>query len=348
MKEIFRNCLKSGVIGVGISMIFFVTFQGIPDKPYMIIINIAFGIVFGFAAGFLIGLGNTTAMHFFGPLISRFYDSLFIRILMYYLVSAAVFYGLVSLLEVVVPGFIPPPYGLYASLGVGIASVMVGLFFEYAEEKEEKIRLERAARELAIVEERNRIARELHDSVSQNLFGISLNLNTLQILLDKDPQKAGEIIAQLREMVCEVQAEMRLMIYELRPVNFKERGFFEALETMAGLFQNRYHLEVDCLLTGDETTIPVKTQIALYRVVQEALNNAARHAEATKVRVTLEITKHGAALTVSDNGRGFDPQTVDENLHYGLTGMRERLAAIGGRFTIDSAPDRGTVITARV
>jgi signal transduction histidine kinase len=105
----------------------------------------------------------------------------------------------------------------YSSMGVGIVSAMICFYFEYLTIKDERIRLEEKNKELAVVEERNRIARELHDSVSQSLFGISLNLNTLELILESQPAKAKALIGQVKEMVEEAQREMRLMIYGLQP-----------------------------------------------------------------------------------------------------------------------------------
>ena len=230
-------------------------------------------------------------------------------------------------------------------MGVGIISAMICFYFEYLAIKDERLRLEEKNKELAVIEERNRIARELHDSVSQSLFGISLNLNTLELILQSQPDRAGALIGQVKEMVEEAQREMRLMIYGLQPAVLREKGFFEALETLGELFCTRYQLEVTSLLEGDETKIDHKTQLALYRVIQEALHNIVKHARATKAKVP--SPSRGEAGQDRDNGQGFDErQTKGSGL--GLAGMKERIAALEGDFHLSAAPGEGTTITVRV
>jgi signal transduction histidine kinase len=224
---------------------------------------------------------------------------------------------------------------------------MICFYFEYLAIKDERLRLEEKNKELAVIEERNRIARELHDSVSQSLFGISLNLNTLELILQNQPEQAGALIRQVKEMVEEAQREMRLMIYGLQPAVLREKGFFEALETLCELFGSRYQLEVISLLEGDETKIDHKTQLALYRVIQEALHNIVKHARATKAKVSLTIQEGEAVARIEDNGQGFDErQTKGSGL--GLAGMKERIAALEGDFHLSAAPGEGTTITVRV
>jgi signal transduction histidine kinase len=230
------------------------------------------------------------------------------------------------------------------SLGVEVASMMNAFFFIYTEQKDELIRLEQENRELWVMEERNRIARELHDSVSQNIFGIRLNLGTLDYVTDQDPQRAHEINKLLQGMVEEVQTELRLMIYELRPATIAEHGFFEALESMVSLFRARYNLDILTDLQGDET-LDSRKQLVLYRVLQESLNNIVKHAGATKVNVSLYLQQGRGRLLVRDNGKGFNCNDLSDGaIHFGLSGMKERVAEIGGEFSIQSADGAGTTV----
>ena len=236
----------------------------------------------------------------------------------------------------------------YSSMGVGIVSAMICFYFEYLTIKDERIRLEEKNKELAVVEERNRIARELHDSVSQSLFGISLNLNTLELILESQPAKAKALIGQVKEMVEEAQREMRLMIYGLQPSVLREKGFFEALETLGELFSTRYQLEVTSLLEGDETRIDHRTQLALYRVVQEALHNIVKHARATKAQVSLTIQEGEVVARIEDNGQGFDTSARSEAPVLAWRGMKERISALQGDFHLNPVVGKGTTITVRI
>jgi signal transduction histidine kinase len=194
---------------------------------------------------------------------------------------------------------------------------------------------------------RNRIARELHDSVSQNLFGISLNLRSLDYALEQDPVKACQITKLLQEMVEETQTEMRLMIYELRPAAHEEKGFFEASESMINLFRIRYNLDIHSSFTGDEA-LDSRKQLMLYRILQELLANVAKHAQATKVNVNLYSGQGKVDLLVYDNGKGFQIQEIDENNHFGLKEIKERVAEMGGKLIIESNWGEGTKIKIQV
>ena len=134
-------------------------------------------------------------------------------------------------------------------------------------------------------------------------------------------------------MVEEAQREMRLMIYGLQPAVLREKGFFEALETLGELFSTRYHLKVTTLLEGDETRIDHRRQLALYRVIQEALHNIVKHARATEAKVILTIRKDEVVARIEDNGQGFDErQTKGSGL--GLAGMKERSIILARQKTL--------------
>lgn len=346
MTELFNWVKWGGLIGIGIAMMFMLTFEHSFVDPR----TWFYYTIFGLLAGVLITVGN----FLFEDMVFRNVSArnkllLLAQLLIRYIFSCALFYFLAITYRSYVYSFFPNHKVIVGtSLAVGIASVMVGLFWGFAAEKDERIKLEVENKKLAVVEERNRIARELHDSVSQNLFGISLNLKTLKYMLNRDLEKASETIDQLQEMVAEIQTEMRLMIYELQPVALSEKGFFEALENLAGLFKVRYNLGINCYFAGNENELDSKGQLTLYRVLQESLNNIARHANARKVKVFLEVKNGHGQLTIRDDGKGFELAELNDEKHLGVRGMRERVNEIGGEFMIESAPNKGTNVMVRV
>ncbi len=343
MGKELRTIIYSGIIGIGISLMFMLTLEGF---PHAITPFIAYTIL-GLVAGFFISFSYLITKRLFSR-FKAYNEHLFLRIIHSYLVCTFAFF-LVALVMTLLPWSIFPSLktAFYSSMGVGIISAMICFYFEYLAIKDERLRLEEKNKELAVVEERNRIARELHDSVSQSLFGISLNLNTLELILQSQPEKAKTLIGQVKEMVEEAQREMRLMIYGLQPTVLREKGFFEALETLGELFCARYQLEVASLLEGDETKIDHRTQLALYRVIQEALHNIVKHARATKAKVLLAIQDGEVVVKIEDNGQGFDEhQTKSPGL--GLAGMRERISALQGDFHINPVIGKGTTITVKV
>lgn len=345
MRTLIEWSKWGGLIGIGISMMFLLTFEGSFPEPRVWF----YYAVFGLMAGVLITVGNlfTETLYRYFPASGKLF--LLIQLLIRYFVSAILFYLNAIFYKAYIFNFFPNRQALLGTtLAVGVAAVMIGLFWGYTAEKDERIKLEIENRKLAVVEERNRIARELHDSVSQNLFGISLNLNTLKYLWEHEPEKAKEIIDGLREMVAEVQTEMRLMIYELQPITLSENGFFEALENLAGLFRERYNLDICCYFTGDEGELDEKRRLVFYRVLQESLHNIIRHAQAEKVKIDLKIASGHGYLTVRDDGKGFELTELDNKGHLGVRGMRQRVAEVGGVFKIESASNEGTTVSASI
>lgn len=338
-----RTFIYSGMIGIGISFMFMLTLEGFPQTITPFITYT----IFGLAAGFLISFSYVITNRLFSR-FKAYNEHLFLRIIHSYLVCTIAFF-LVALVMTLLPWSIFPSLktAFYSSMGVGIISAMICFYFEYLAVKDERLRLEEKNKELAVVEERNRIARELHDSVSQSLFGISLNLNTLELILQSQPDRAGALIGQVKEMVEEAQREMRLMIYGLQPAVLREKGFFEALETLGELFCTRYQLEVTSLLEGDETKIDHRTQLALYRVIQEALHNIVKHAHATKAKVLLTIQDGEVVARIEDNGQGFDARQANSP-GFGLAGMKERISALQGDFYLNTVIGKGTAITVRI
>jgi PAS domain S-box-containing protein len=202
--------------------------------------------------------------------------------------------------------------------------------------------LRRQAGELAAGEERAHLARELHDSVTQALFSMTLVSRSVEMLLDRDPDAARAQLSQLRDLQREALAEMRALIFELRPGNLEQDGLIRALRTHTAALQGRIGLPVVVESTLDER-LPLPIEEVLYRISQEALHNVVKHANARQVRVEIGRIKSGVRLSIIDDGKGFDPDRVPAG-HLGLAGMQARATKIGARFSCRSVPGEGTTI----
>ncbi|MCL4861028.1 MAG: PAS domain S-box protein [Caldilineaceae bacterium] len=210
----------------------------------------------------------------------------------------------------------------------------------------ENARLFGQAQQLAAVEERQRLARELHDSVSQALYGIALGARTARVQLERDPSKAfapTDYVLQLAEAGL---AEMRALIFELRPESLAQEGLVAALTKQADSLRARHQIEVQTGF-GPEPDVALDIKEALYRIAQEATHNIVKHAHASRVDVRLSEEDGALVLEVQDNGRGFDTG-ADFPGHLGLKSMRERAIRLGGSLTIDSAPGQGSLVRARM
>ena len=210
----------------------------------------------------------------------------------------------------------------------------------------ENARLYHAAQQKAALEERQRLARELHDSVSQALYGIGLGARTARTLLDREPERAIEPLDYVLQLAEAGLTEMRSLIFELRPESLEREGIVTALNRQAKALHARHGLNVE-VTTCAEPDAPLDIKEAIYRIAQEALHNVVKHARATSITLQLAAGDDHLSLTIRDNGIGFD-STGSFPGHLGLRSMRERATRLGGAFTIQSAPTRGTTLTATV
>jgi signal transduction histidine kinase len=210
----------------------------------------------------------------------------------------------------------------------------------------ENARLYQQASQLAAVEERQRLARELHDSVSQALYGIALGARTARTQLDRDPARAAEPVDYVLSLAEAGLAEMRALIFELRPESLELEGLVAGLEKQASAMRARHHVEVEATLC-EEPDVSLRVKEAISRIAQEALHNTVKHARATHVDLKLQCTEDELAIEIRDNGAGFDPDG-DFPGHLGLRSMRERAAKLGGTVQIESKPGEGTRIVASV
>jgi signal transduction histidine kinase len=234
-------------------------------------------------------------------------------------------------------------------IGLLIVFLLTGLVFLAAlnaGRARELAALNRQAGQLAALQERQRLARELHDSVSQALYGIGLGARTARAVLERSPEKGGEAMDYVLSLAEAGLTEMRALIFELRPESLASEGLVTALGKQAAALRARHQIQVQTVF-GDEPAVPLEAKEALYRVAQEALNNAARHAHARQVELRLESADGSVRLLVLDDGQGFDPKK-DYPGHLGLRSMRERVERLGGRLTIESAPGSGARVEAIV
>lgn len=210
----------------------------------------------------------------------------------------------------------------------------------------ENARLYEKAQEAAVLEERQRLSRELHDSVSQALYGIGVGAQTTRILLEQDPSRARESNDYVLDLAEAGLAEMRALIFELRPESLETEGIAAALRKQADAVQARHRVPVETALC-DEPVASLSVKEALYRIAQEALQNAVKHARPTRAELRLECIDGDLLLEIWDDGAGFDTTGVFPG-HLGLHSMRERATRLGGILELESAPGRGTRVRARI
>ncbi len=203
------------------------------------------------------------------------------------------------------------------------------------------------SKEIAVLEERNRLARELHDSVTQSLFSMDLHAKAIETYIEKDLQKAREQLQELRLTTHDTLQEMRSLIYDLRPISFKEIGLLQALKEQIERL-NAHDVEIT-FQSNCQRSLPDVIEMCLFRVGQEALRNAVKHATASEIRCTLECADNQVMLRISDNGRGFDPKMITSRRQsFGILGMRERVELLQGVFTVESQQGKGTTVTATI
>ena len=199
--------------------------------------------------------------------------------------------------------------------------------------------------------ERQRIARDLHDSVSQSLFSTTLHVRTAQRALEVEQLDAtgpvGEELGEIGQLTRGALAEMRALILELQPGALAEEGLVAALTKQAAALSAREGLVIE--VDGPDERLPIGADVEeqLYRLGQEALANVVKHARASRARVRIAAAGGTVSVEVTDDGRGFDPATVGPE-HFGLRSMRGRAADLGGRLEVTSIPDGGTVLRVEV
>lgn len=220
-----------------------------------------------------------------------------------------------------------------------------------------------AREQRALLEERNRLARELHDAVTQSLYSISTLAGAWRRQIDAghlEPQK--EQIGELGQLAQQALREVRLLIYELRPTELEEEGLVGALFRRLETVEQRAGISIRLLIADDAGRpyplalegregmvdfyrLPTPVEHGLYRIAQEALNNALKHSRATAVTLTILLGRSTLSLEVKDNGRGFDAHSAQQSaVGFGLSNMKERAESLGGHLMVQSSPEDGTIV----
>ncbi|MFQ5930818.1 MAG: PAS domain S-box protein [Nitrospiraceae bacterium] len=204
------------------------------------------------------------------------------------------------------------------------------------------------AKQLAILEERGRLARDLHDSVAQALYGVTLNAQAGErMLASDDTELAAQQLHKIREAAQEALRDMRLLIYELRPADLEQLGLAEALRTRLEAVERHAGLHVD-FEDNEIGRLPSELEETIYRIAQEALNNVLKHSGAKHVALTLDRQGETVTMAVRDDGRGFELDRLKDHHGFGIGGMQERAEQAGGELEIKSALDAGTEAVARI
>lgn len=204
----------------------------------------------------------------------------------------------------------------------------------------------------AVTEERTRIACEIHDGLVQSLAGVNFKLDLCEQLMLKDPKACQSTLRQTRAELKLAIQEARQVIFNLRPLHYDQLELIPALTNYLKSYETQSHISTEFTVTGDEKTMPPKTKVFLFRILQEALSNVEKHAKADRVSVHIEIGRQTLIATVTDNGIGFDVDAVSRNPekwdHFGLRGIVERARLVGGHAKIESHKGRGTRIVMHV
>lgn len=205
-----------------------------------------------------------------------------------------------------------------------------------------------AANAQAVLEERQRLARDLHDSVSQSLYGITLHAQAAQRLLSAgEGAQAAHSLRILKDTAQDALDEMRLLIFELRPPILEQVGLVAALQARLSAVEGRANLQTRLVADGVDT-LPAAVEQAFYRIAQEALNNALRHARAQQITLQLQQGPFGLTMEISDDGVGFEPGGAGKYSGLGLRGIEERVAQLQGVVTLHSEPGAGTRLRVEV
>jgi signal transduction histidine kinase len=201
------------------------------------------------------------------------------------------------------------------------------------------------AREAGVVEERQRLAGEIHDTLAQGLAGVVAQLEAAEQARDR-PAELSRHLGQARALARSSLTEARRSVRALRPEQLERASLPEAVDELARAWSARVAVPVDVETTGTPGPVDARAETAIFRAAQEALSNVAKHATAARVHLTLTYLDDALLLDVADDGTGFDPAAQTDG--YGLVGMRQRLAGVSGRLTVESVPGGGTILNAAV
>ena len=222
---------------------------------------------------------------------------------------------------------------------------LLGIFADGAAIAIESARLQQQAEQLAIVEERQRLARELHDSVTQGLYSVTLYAEATRMALAAGRQDVATAnLEELHHMAREAMVDMRMLIFELHPPMLEEEGLVAALQARLAAVESRAGLQAEFCVEGEQL-LPLSVQEELFWIAVEAFNNVIKHAKAQQVEVCLRLDRPTVCLSIKDDGIGFDPATAGQRGGMGLCSMAERVERIRGKLEITSAPGSGTTVS---
>jgi signal transduction histidine kinase len=251
--------------------------------------------------------------------------------------------------EMARPAIVHPLYPVWE--GIASLSTLLLIAWLVATRKQEVERRERLMaqfRESAIVEERNRMACEIHDTLAQGFTGISIQLEAAADILTASPEEARGHIERAHNLARESLGEARRSVWALRPTLLEGEGLVAAVGQFIERIAAGTSIRIEPSVQGTPQPLPSQTEMHLLRICQEATVNALRHADASKIQILLIYGPSKVELCVLDNGRGFDPRACKNDHGFGLTSMRERAERIGAQLTIRSEPGVGTRVVATV
>ena len=212
----------------------------------------------------------------------------------------------------------------------------------------EHVRLQRQAEQVAVLEERQHLARELHDSVTQTLYSVTLYADAARMAFSAQKWEALERnLQEVRKMAREAMYDMRLLVFELHPFMLEEEGLASALRARLAAVEGRAGLKTEVLVTG-ERRLPIEIEEEIYHIAQENLNNVIKHARASEARIHITYSDDRVNLEMIDDGIGFDTQLANANGGMGLPGIHERVKKLGGNLEIESTPGEGTRLSVRI
>jgi two-component system NarL family sensor kinase len=213
----------------------------------------------------------------------------------------------------------------------------------------ERTRLFARSTQLGVIEERNRLAREIHDTLAQGLTAVALKLETADALLESEgqPERVRQVVQEALALTQANLEEARRSVLDLRAAPLEGRSLVEALAALAQTWTSQTQRPLNLTTTGGIRPLPLRLEVGLYRIAQEALTNIARHAEAQRVTMELVTTPEQVRLSIEDDGQGFDPAEVPPG-RYGLIGLNERARLLGGTLRLKSCPGMGARIEVTV
>lgn len=193
--------------------------------------------------------------------------------------------------------------------------------------------------------ERQRLSRQMHDGPAQALSNFILQTEIAMRLLDVDPVQAKDELGNLKTSAMGTFQKVRNFIFELRPMMLDDLGLIPTIRKYADAFKEQTSLDVNVTVTGNERRLESYLEVMIFRAIQELLGNAARHSQATLIKVQVDLGNEAARVSVDDNGKGFDPETLVQSNNLGLKLIQERAEMLGGNFEIDSAAGKGTRVS---